>query len=298
MLDSLRIMTPGNKGGSIPASFRLASSATCAVEPLALGECEPAQLGSELRALRARSKRPRISLVKSMRVTGIGLSIMMVLACAPEARSKKEKDSKDSIQLRNDYIAKLQQQFVPASADHTMGSLWSDGAVLGDINSDYKARQLNDTITIQVAVQTTAAQSGTVDSERNFSTSSAVTGLFGRTPSATNPLLAAQSSHALKGQGSTASNTTFATSLTGRVIAVLPNGNLVVEAERQIFMNNQHENVIIRGMVRPGDIGPANTVPSTSLSSLEIEMKGKGIISDGVRPPNALTRILMKLFNF
>lgn len=282
----------------MPATFRLASSAVCTVEPLSLGNCEPTQLEVAGSAPQGKSKRRRIPVVKCFRIAGIGLSIIMVLACAPQARSKKEKDAKDSALLRNEYIAKLQQKFVSGGSDHTLGSLWSDGATLGDINSDYKARQLNDTITIQVAVQTTAAQSGTVDSERNFNTSSAITGLFGKTPSATNPLLAANSANVLKGQGSTSSNTTFATSLTGQVIAVLPNGNLVVEAERQIFMNNQHENVIIRGMVRPGDISAGNTVPSTALSSLEIEMKGKGIISDGVRPPNALTRILMKIFNF
>jgi flagellar L-ring protein precursor FlgH len=121
---------------------------------------------------------------------------------------------------------------------------------------------------------------------------------MGRVPAATNPLLSGQSSSVLKGQGSTASNTTFATSLTGQVIAVFPNGNLVVQAERQIFMNNQHENVTVRGMIRPGDIGPSNTVPSTALSNLEIEMKGKGIISDGVRPPNPITRAVLWLLNF
>ena len=63
-------------------------------------------------------------------------------------------------------------------------------------------------------------------------------------------------------------------------------------------MNNQHENVIVRGMLRPGDIGPANAVPSSSLSNLEIEMKGKGIIADGTRPPNFITKALLWLFNF
>jgi len=82
------------------------------------------------------------------------------------------------------------------------------------------------------------------------------------------------------------------------VIAVFPNGSLAVQAERQIFMNNQHENVIVRGMIRPGDIGPNNTVPSSALSNLEIEMKGKGIIADGVRPPNAFTRAVLWLLNF
>jgi flagellar L-ring protein FlgH len=54
----------------------------------------------------------------------------------------------------------------------------------------------------------------------------------------------------------------LSTSLTGQVIAVLPSGNLVVEAQRKIFMNNQHEDVTIRGVVRPNDIGPNNTVSS------------------------------------
>jgi flagellar L-ring protein precursor FlgH len=201
-------------------------------------------------------------------------------------------------QLRAEYIARLQQQYLPAADQSTVGSLWSAQSPLGDFSVDYKAHNLNDTITILVAVQTTAAQSGTVNSQRAFNTNSSITGIMGRTPAATNPLLSGQSSSALKGQGATASNTTFATTLTGQVIAVFPNGSLVVQAERQIYMNNQHENVIVRGMIRPGDIGPSNTVPSTALSNLEIEMKGKGIISDGVRPPNAITRAVLWLLNF
>jgi flagellar L-ring protein precursor FlgH len=201
-------------------------------------------------------------------------------------------------QLRAEYIARLQQQYVPAAGESTVGSLWSPQSLLGDFSSDYKAHNLNDTITILVSVQTTAAQSGTVDSQRTLTSNSSITGIMGRVPASTNPLLAGQSSSVLKGQGATASNTTFATSLTGQVIAVFPNGNLAVQAERQIFMNNQHENVTVRGMIRPGDIGPSNTVPSAALSNLEIEMKGKGIISDGVRPPNPITRAVLWLLNF
>ena len=212
--------------------------------------------------------------------------------------SKLKTPPKTSEQLRQEYIARLQQQYAPAPEQATVGSLWTTQNILGDFSTDYKARNLNDTITILASVQTTAAQSGSVDSERSLTSSSSITGLLGRTPSAVNPLLSGQSSSVLKGQGSTASNTTFSTSLTGQVIAVFPNGNLVVQAERQIFMNNQHENVIVRGLVRPGDISPANTVPSSALSNLEIEMKGKGIIADGVRPPNPITRAILWLLNF
>jgi flagellar L-ring protein precursor FlgH len=63
-------------------------------------------------------------------------------------------------------------------------------------------------------------------------------------------------------------------------------------------MNNQHEDVTVRGVVRPNDIGPNNTVSSASLGNLEIEMKGKGIISDSTRSPNPITRALLWLFGF
>jgi len=226
------------------------------------------------------------------------LALLAVCSVCAFSQKAPKANAKSSEQVRLSYIARLQEKHVPAADEHTVGSLWTGQSPLSDFSVDYKAHHLNDTITIQVAVQTTATQSGTVDSERSFTSTSAITGIMGRTPAATNPLLSGSSSSALKGQGSTASNTLFQTNLTGQVIAVLPNGNLVVEAGRQIFMNNQHENVIVRGMIRPGDIGPSNTVLSSSLSNLEIEMKGKGIISDGVRPPNPITRAILWLLNF
>src|ERR1700753_3361775 len=234
---------------------------------------------------------------KLLRRTAV-ITLLAVPSLCASPWSKVKPHPKTPEQLRQEYIARLQQQYMPAAEQSTVGSLWAPQNLLGDFSSDYKARNLNDTITIVASVQTTAAQSGTVDSERSLTSNSSITGLLGRTPSAVNPLLSGQSASVLKGQGSTASNTTFSTSLTGQVIAVFPNGNLVIQAERQIFLNNQHENIIVRGMIRPGDIGPGNTVPSSSLSNLEIEMKGKGIIADGVRPPNPITRAVLWLLNF
>jgi flagellar L-ring protein precursor FlgH len=206
---------------------------------------------------------------------------------------------KTPTELRTDYLDKVTQGFAAPPPSRSLGSLWSPDGVLSDTSTDYKARSLHDTVVVLVSVQTTAAQSGNVNSARNFSTNSAISGLVGALSThGVNPLLTAQSSTALKGQGQTSSNTTFTTSLAGEVIAVLPNGNLVVEAHRQIFMNNQHEEVVVRGVARPGDITPNNVVASAALTDLEIEMKGKGIISDSVRPPNPLTRAVLWLFGF
>jgi flagellar L-ring protein precursor FlgH len=205
---------------------------------------------------------------------------------------------KDRATLRQQYIARLESTYSPTAESSTTGSLWTDQSPLIDVASDYKATRLNDTITVVVSVQTNAAQSGSVDNSRDFATSSALTGIFGKTPAATNPIFSGQSSSSLKGKGATASNTLFQTSLTGQVIRVLGNGNLIVEAQRKISMNNQTEDLVVRGMIRPGDIGPGNTVASTALSDLEIEMKGKGIISDQTRPLNPVTRAILWMFNF
>jgi flagellar L-ring protein precursor FlgH len=224
---------------------------------------------------------------------------LLLLAVTSVAESKVPKKSKSNPdQLRMDYIARLQQRDVPTVSGGTVGSLWTSGSTLGDLSTDYKARKLNDTIVILVGVQTTAAQSGNSSYQRTVATSSAITGVGGLAPASLNPLFNANSATALKGAGATDSTTAFQTTLTGQVIAVLPSGNLVVEAQRKIFMNNQHEDVTVRGVVRPNDIGPSNTVSSASLSNLEIEMKGKGIISDATRPLNPITKAILWLVGF
>jgi flagellar L-ring protein precursor FlgH len=50
--------------------------------------------------------------------------------------------------------------------------------------------------------------------------------------------------------------------------------------------------------VRRGDIGPNNTVASDSVGDLELEIKGKGVISDGVRQPNRVIRTIMHFLDF
>jgi flagellar L-ring protein precursor FlgH len=223
---------------------------------------------------------------------------LMVALSASAGTAKKSKNNPE--QLRANYIAGLQEHSVSAPSDRTVGSLWSaSGNMLGDVSGDSKAHKLFDTIVILVGVQTTAVQSGDSSSQRTFQTASGITGLAGQiNTNGLNPLFNANSSTQLAGKGATDSNTTFQTTLTGQVIAVLPSGNLVVEAQRKIFMNNQHEDVTVRGVVRPVDISSNNTVISASLSNLEIEMKGKGIIADSTRPLNPITRAILWLVGF
>ncbi|MGA9811406.1 MAG: flagellar basal body L-ring protein FlgH [Terriglobales bacterium] len=212
----------------------------------------------------------------------------------------KVKITHDPQKTRADYVSRMQQQITAAPAEVTLGSLWTSTGALTNLQADYKASRLNDVVTIVVVQRTTAQATGNVGTQRDFNTSSGISGLAGyiKPTSALSNLLTAQSSTKLKGAGSTDASTTMNTNLAGQVIAVLPNGNLVVEAERLVTINNQKETMLVRGVLRPGDIRPDNSAFSTVLSNLEVELKGKGVVSDATRPPNPLVRALLWVIGF
>ena len=218
----------------------------------------------------------------------------LTLAAAP-AEAKKLKAAKQQ-DARDQYVK--QMVVAPPLPLTTGGSLFTAAGLFADPVSDLRAHAVGDTIAVQIVESTTITQSGTVATERDFSHSSAITGVGGKAPAVLNPLLAANSATKLAGTGATNSQSSLNTVLTALVVAVLPNGLLVVEASREVMANQQHENVVLRGVVRPADIAANNSVYSYQLFDLQLDVQGKGVISDSVRQPNIVTRTLLKLVAF
>ena len=63
--------------------------------------------------------------------------------------------------------------------------------------------------------------------------------------------------------------------VTARVTEVLPDGNLRIEAEQEIVLEGAPQTIRLKGILRPADIGPGNTVASTRLANAKIEYKSK-----------------------
>jgi flagellar L-ring protein FlgH len=222
----------------------------------------------------------------------LGLTLFWPLSwCAAKQKPQPAHD-----QLA-DYLKQVRATTKPSPV---MGNIWTPQSPYTDLAGDYKAHNANDLIVIQVVEQTTAAADGAVKSQRTFSASSGISGLMG-TPGPTSGLLnifSPSSNRTLNGQAQTSSNSSLTTGLSGRVVEVLPNGFLVLEAVREVEMNNQHQTFIVRGVVRPGDVSANNVVASTAISNLQVELKGRGVISDGVQPPNRLVRAILKIVGF
>jgi len=187
-----------------------------------------------------------------------------------------------------------------ATADlRSPGSLWVDSGWLSDSASDQRARSVGDIITINISELTTAETSASVDTQRKFSANSGISALAGKiNTSGVESLFSPNSAQTLQGKGQATADSKLQTTLSGRVVATLPSGALVIEAQREVLIHNQRNRVLVRGVARPVDITAENSIASSRLSNLEVALNGKGVVSDGTRQPNILVRLLLRLVNF
>ncbi len=180
------------------------------------------------------------------------------------------------------------------------GSIWTDSGRLTRMTTDVRAMRPHDLISVVVSENLAASTDGTVKNSRASNASSSVSALFGNLHpgNALQNLVNQTSSSGLNAQGTSATNSSLSTTFGGQVIEVLPNGMLVIEAARQVEFSQQTQTILLRGLVRPEDISQQNQVLSTAISSLELEVRGKGIINDYTHRQNALVRLLQKILIF
>ncbi len=227
------------------------------------------------------------------------IAVFMLLLLADSFLIAKEKKSA-AIQQETlaSYLERMHQQALDLSPKST-GSLWTDNGRLVGMGTDYHAARLGDLITIVVVQDVSAQSAGSVSTDRALNATSGVGALAGHiSTSGVQNLLSLNSKQTLAGKAQGATTSSLRTRLAGRVVAVLANGVLVIEAERQVTMNNERQTILLRGLVRPGDVSVDNTVLSNAIGNLQLELKGKGVLSDGTRPPSPWTRWLLRLVGF
>jgi len=85
--------------------------------------------------------------------------------------------------------------------------------------------------------------------------------------------------HDFKGGGETSSEEDLASTMTARVLDVLPNGSLLLEGRRVVQLQEEKVQMVLTGMVRPRDIAADNTVSSSRIADASIRYETSGPIS-------------------
>ena len=164
--------------------------------------------------------------------------------------------------------------------------------------SDVKAYRKGDIVYIIVYESIDAVQKLATKTGQQHQVQNAVNAFFGIPPKTRQQLgVDWQYKSGSKYDGATQQSGVLSTRLAAYVKKVYPNGNLLIEASRYIYLNEAGHRIVLRGIVRPQDIGPDNSVPSSRIANLEIIYDGKGYMVDA-SSPGWFTRFLAKIWPF
>ncbi len=179
------------------------------------------------------------------------------------------------------------------------GSVWTGQAGYADAFRDVKARRIADLVTIQVLESTSAVSEASTESAKSSSVDKkygSLAGLERRIAELPN-LISTEQNSEFSGDAATSRKTVLSTTLSARVVEVFPNRNMLIEGNREVLVNGERQIVTLRGVIRPGDIGPENTVLSSRIAEMELQVTGRGIVSDAQKP-GVLFKILSGIWPF
>jgi flagellar L-ring protein precursor FlgH len=177
--------------------------------------------------------------------------------------------------------------------------LWCISAVSGaDIYSlytDHRAMKDDDILTVLVMEEAKAgSESGTNTSKKH---KVGVDGIKGSGVLDFIPNFGVSGGTELgyDGQAGTSREGSLVATVSARVIKVMQNGNLVIEGNKIVEINDEKEILKLKGVVRPQDIEADNTIYSYNIADAEITYSGKGTVRNGQRP-GLISKFLNWLF--
>jgi flagellar L-ring protein precursor FlgH len=166
------------------------------------------------------------------------------------------------------------------------GSLWPESETQS-MSADKKAHAVGDILTIVVQESSTASKDNSTQTAKKSSLDASIA-TFLYSPAASGllthggqlPAMKTSSQHDFSGGGSINNAEKIVAKIPVRVVDVLPNHNLVIEGSRETAFANEHQQVVLRGVVRREDIAANNTVFSYNVADATIKFINKGAVSD------------------
>lgn len=185
----------------------------------------------------------------------------------------------------------------PSALEQRTGSLWRNNVSANFLFTDVRASNVGDLLTIVVAEDDSGTKAAETDTKNKASVLEGITDFFGLTQAwaSHNPninpdsLIQANSDREWTGTGATKRAGTLTANMTVEVKAVSPTGNLWVQGDKLVSVNNEDQHMVLSGWVRPEDIDAKNQVASTRLAQARIDYYGEGPVGRQQRSGWGLT---------
>jgi len=180
----------------------------------------------------------------------------------------------------------------PEKGSYKEGSLWPGKNKKNMFFSDNKASRIGDIVTVHVIEKTTAINKADTSDQSTVSDD-----LTLDTGGASATAFQLKGGNRFQGKGATSRSDLFSATVSCIVKEVLGNGNMVIEGQRRMQINDEEQYIVVRGVVRPEDITYNNTILSTQIAQADIMYTGGGAM-DAARHPNWLGRAMRNVWPF
>lgn len=169
-------------------------------------------------------------------------------------------------------------------------SLWSDIGSNGTIFLDYKARRIGDVVVVRIVENARASNSTSSTSSKTTNYNAGITAMLGLplnfgvdnflgSGQPFNPTIGATTGNSFSGNGASNKADNFNATIAARIIDIMPSGNLVIEGNREIVIDQEKQTITLRGIVRQKDIDANNTVASSAIADAQITYTGNGALT-------------------
>ena len=235
-----------------------------------------------------------------MKLRILSLLLVGAVLCTAQSSNKKKTQTPPEPSPLDKYITDAYKDGSSPQAAHPLGSTWSQNALFSNLGMDLRANRVNDLVNIVVTETFSAVANGDVKTQRQSTAKSNIAQLAGVTKT-TGPLanlLGTNTQTQLQGTGETSRGAVLTANLSARVTHILPNGYLVIEGTKRVQVSSENQVVTVRGVIRPVDLAPNNSISSNLIAQMEIQVNGKGVINDTIHRPNILYRILLGILPF
>ncbi len=150
---------------------------------------------------------------------------------------------------------------------------------------DDKAGRVGDLVTVVLAEKTNAKKSSATSTSKDSELDMSVGNLnvAGETLLDEGLSLFGASStggRTFDGSGDSSQSNQLSGEITVTVAEVLPNGNLAIQGEKWLGINQGNEFVRLRGIIRAKDVTTSNTVQSTQVANAQLYYGGTGALQD------------------
>ncbi|MGB0683137.1 MAG: flagellar basal body L-ring protein FlgH [Magnetovibrionaceae bacterium] len=175
----------------------------------------------------------------------------------------------------------------PQRPEANPNSLWRAGAKA--FFKDHRAKTIGDILTVKLDLSDSASLENSTERQRDDSEDSNISAILGYEtefdrifPPGVNPasLISWDTNLDTNGDGNIERKETISLTFAAVITQVLPNGNLVLIGRQELRVNRELRELLVSGVINPGDIDPDNTIEHEKIAEMRVAYGGRGTLSD------------------